>query len=191
MSVKTRLGVTLAIVALGLAACGGEGGTVGTEPTTTAAVAETTTSSVAVSELTTATFTSGATAQYPADWVSYGAGMSGSLELAIPGTANVSLRDAAASEYLFGPLWAQTASVQEAWDMMAAAVGAPGLTTQTTVIDGRTITYAVDLVAGASTLLAVAEVQGGYVSLFAPSLDGTLSTGTIAAILPVFATITP
>jgi hypothetical protein len=191
VSVKTRLGATLAIVALGLAACGGEGGTIGTEATTTAAVEETTASSAVPAELTTATFPSGVTVEYPADWISYGAGMSGSLELAIPGTANVSLRDAAASEWLFGPLWVETASVDEAWSLMAAGVGAPGLTTQTTTINGRTITYAVDLVAGASTLLAVAEVEGAYVSLFAPSLDGTLSTGTVAEILPVFATIAP
>lgn len=191
MSVKTRLGVTIAVVALGLTACGGDGATVDTGAATTAAVEETTTSSAAAAELTTATFPSGATVEHPADWISFGAGMSGSLELAIPQTANVSLRDAAASEYLFGPLWTQTASLQQAWDMMAAGVGAPGLATQTTTIDGRTIMYAVDLVAGASTLLAVADAEGAYVSVFAPSLEGTLSAGTVAEILPVFATITP
>ena len=190
---RARLVIALVLVALAVAACGG-GATAPTNApatTTSAAGAETTTTTPATTELTTATFPSGATVEHPADWINYGAGMSGSLELAIPQTANVSLRDAAASEYLFGPLWAETASLQEAWDLMAAGVGAPGLTTQTTTIDGRTIMYAVDLVAGASTLLAVAEADGAHVSLFAPSLDGTLSAATVAAILPVFAGITP
>jgi len=194
MHTRTRLGMAILVMALGLAACGGDGATSPTDApatTTSAAGAETTTTAPATTELTTATFPSGATVEHPADWISYGAGMSGSLELAIPQTANVSLRDAGASEWLYGPLWTQTASLQEAWDMMAAGVGAPGLTTQTTTIDGRTIMYAVDLVAGASTLMAVAEVDGAHLSLFAPSLEGTLSAGTAAAILAVFATLTP
>jgi hypothetical protein len=188
---RTRLVALIVLVALGLVACGGNGGTLDTGAATTAAAEETTTTPPAEAALTRGTFSSGATVEYPANWISYGAGMSGSLELAIPQAANVSLRDAAASEWLYGPLWAETASLQEAWDLMAAGVGAPGLTTQTTTIDGRTIMYAVDLVAGASTLMAVAEVDGVNVSLFAPSLDGTLSAGTVAAILSVFATLSP
>lgn len=95
MIVRTRLGIALLVIALGLVACGGD--TDGAGPadtqatTTTAAIVNTTTSQPAEADLARATFGSGATVDHPADWTSYGAGFSGSLELAIPQTANVSL----------------------------------------------------------------------------------------------------
>jgi hypothetical protein len=94
MIAGTRLGIALLVIALGMAACGGDAdgaGPADTQATTTTAGSQdTTTSQPAEAELTRATFASGATVDHPADWASYGAGFSGSLELVIPQTTGQS-----------------------------------------------------------------------------------------------------
>ena len=196
MMVRTRPGIALLVIALGLVACGADGDGAGPADTqattTTAGVQDTTTSQPAEAELTQATFASGATIDHPADWTSYGAGFSGSLELAIPQTANVSLRDAAASEYIYGPLFAEADSLQVAWDIMAASLGVSDAAAETLTSDnGREILYGTAEINGAESLFAVTESDGAYASVFAPSLAGPLSPDTAAIILGVLASITP
>jgi hypothetical protein len=197
MIARTRLGIALVVIALGLVACGGDGegaAPTDSQSTTTGAGGEaTTTSQAAPAELTRATFPSGASVDHPADWISYGVGASsGSLELAIPQTANVSLRDAAASEYLYGPLFAEVGSLQGAMDSMAALLGLSDITAETfTSVSGREILYATAEINGAESLFAVTESETAYASVFAPSLAGPLSPDTVAIILGVFASITP
>jgi len=194
MITKTRLLALIVVVALGVVACGGDGGTLGTGAGTTAAPAEeTTTSPPAEVALTTATFPSGATVEYPANWTSYGAGAStGSLELAIPQMANVSLRDAAASEYLYGGLFTGADSLEGAWSVMAAMLGVGDLEPETlTSADGRTILHAISPGDGVEMLLGLIESGDAYASVFAPSLSGPLSPDAITAILTALASINP
>ncbi|MBM3696192.1 MAG: hypothetical protein FJW79_09710 [Actinobacteria bacterium] len=197
MITRTRLGIALAVIALGLVACGGDGAgaapTGGQATTTAAGVETTTTSQAAPAELTRATFPSGASVEHPADWISYGVGASsGSLELAIPQTANVSLRDAAASEYLYGPLFADAGSLPGAMASMAALLGVSDVTAETFTSDsGREILYATAEINGADSLFAVTASEAAYASVFAPSLAGPLSPDTVATILGVLASITP
>ena len=134
-------GVVLILV-LGLAACGGNEGAPGEPaPTTTKPPVEssiTTTTEVAPPEQ--ATLPSGAGISYPSGWTSYGTGFSGSLELAIPGVANVSVRDAAASEYLYGPQLPNSDSLEEAFSMFEAGMGDATIgETSLTTIDGRIV----------------------------------------------------
>ncbi|MBN2113914.1 MAG: hypothetical protein JW785_07300 [Acidimicrobiia bacterium] len=197
MIAGTRLGIALLVIVLGLAACGGEGeeaAPTGSQATTsTAEAAGTTTTQEAPAETTHATFPSGASVDYPADWISFGVGASsGSLELAIPETANVSLRDAAASEYLYGPLFADADSLPGAMDMLAALLGANDVVAEAFTSDGgREILYAIAAVNGAESLFAVTRSELAYASVFAPSLAGPLSPDTATTILRVFASITP
>ncbi|MFH1329653.1 MAG: hypothetical protein ABIJ48_03190 [Actinomycetota bacterium] len=196
MIARTRLGIALLVIALGLVACGGDGDGAGPADTqattTTAGVEDTTTSQPAEAELAHATFASGATVDHPADWTNYGAGFSGSLELAIPQTANVSLRDAAASEYIYGPLFAEAGSLQVAWGIMVASLGVSDAAAETLTSDsGREILYGTAEINGAESLLAVTKSEGAYASVFAPSLAGPLSPDTVAIIVGVFASITP
>jgi len=193
---KTRLAAVLGTIALGLAACGGDGGTGAptTRATTTAAVVEETTTTRAVeAPLTTGTFPSGATVEYPGNWTSYGVGAStGSLELAIPQTANVSLRDAAASEYICGPMFSGAESAEGAFSVLAVWLSQDGITPQTFTSEaGREVLYAVAEVNGADSLFAVTESGDSYASVFAPSLAGPLSADTVAAVLEAFASLNP
>ena len=196
MVARTRFGIALLVVALGLVACGGDADGVGpadTQATTTAAGSEdTTTSQPAETELVHATFAGGATVDHPADWTNYGAGFSGSLELAIPQTANVSLRDAAASEYIYGPLFAEAGSLQAAWDIMVASLGVSDAAAESiTSGSGREILYGTAEIDGAESLFAVTASEGAYASVFAPSLAGPLSPDAVAIILGALASITP
>jgi len=195
MIAHTRLGIGLLVVALGLAACGGDGGEpADNQATTTSAGIELSTAAPPTeTELTRATFPSGATVEYPANWTSYGAGAStGSLELAIPQTANVSLRDAAASDYLYGGLFTEADSLEGAWSVMAAMLGVSDLVPETLAsADGRTILHAISPGEGVEMLLGLIESDGAYASVFAPSLAGSLSPDTVSAILDVLTSITP
>jgi hypothetical protein len=198
MVVRTRLGIAALLVALGLMACGGESGvvtSVGGVVTTAAATrdAEGATSAAATeTQIIRSTFVSGATVNHPADWTSYGAGASGSLELAITQVANVSLRDAASSEYLYGRLFTEAASIDEAMAIMANTVGVTDPTLKAfTSTGGRAILYALSDVNGAESLLAVTESEGAYASVFAPSLGGSIPPDATTAILEVLASITP
>ena len=193
MLAHTRLGIALLVVALGLVACGGDGSPDTSAATTAAGVEETTTTQSTEAELTQATFPSGATVEYPANWTSYGAGAStGSLELAIPQTANVSLRDAAASEYLYGGLFTGADSLEGAWSVMAAMLGVGDLEPETlTSADGRTILHAISPGDGVESLLGLIESGDAYASVFAPSLSGPLSPDAITAILTALASINP
>jgi len=196
MIAGTRLGIALLVIALGMAACGGDADGAGPADTqattTTAGIEDTTASQPAEAELVHATFASGATVDHPADWAKYGAGFSGSIELAIPQTANVSLRDAAASEYIYGPLFAEAGSLQVAWGIMVASLGVSDAAAETLNSDsGRAILHGTAVINGAESLFAVTESEGAYASVFAPSLAGPLSRDTVASILGVFASITP
>lgn len=197
MIAKTRLVLILVVVSLGMVACGGDGGTAAPDTqaatTTAASVEETTTSAAAGATLTQGAFPSGATVEYPSTWTSYGVGAStGSLELAIPGTANVSLRDAAASEYIGGPMFSGAESAEGAFSVLAVWLSLDGVTPQTFTSDaGREVLYAVAEVNGAESLFAVSESGEAYASVFAPSLSGPLSPDTITAILTALASLNP
>lgn len=193
MSLNARLAATLAALALGLAACGGGEVAPTTAATTAAAVEETTTTQAATPQFTQGNFPSGATVEYPADWTSYGVGAStGSLELAIPGVANVSLRDAAASEYIAGPLFSGAESAEGALSVLAAWLGLEEAAAQTFTSEaGREVVYAVAEVNGAESLFAVVESGDAYASVFAPSLAGSLSPETITAVLTALASLNP
>jgi len=195
MLAHTRLGIALLVVALGLVACGGDGSPGTSAAATSTAVTTTAAATTAATEaeLTQATFPSGATVEYPANWTSYGAGAStGSLELAIPQTANVSLRDAAASEYLYGGLFTGADSLEGAWSVMAAMLGVGDLEPETlTSADGRTILHAISPGDGVEMLLGLIESGDAYASVFAPSLSGPLSPDAITAILTALASINP
>lgn len=193
MITRTRLVALVVVVALGMVACGGGGGTLDTGAGTTATTAEeTTTTPSAEVALTQGTFPSGATAEYPADWGSFGTGMSGSLELVIPGTANVSLRDAAASEYIGGPMFSGAESAEGAFSVLAVWLGVEGATPQTfTSEGGREIIYAIADVNDAESLFAVTPSGDAYASVFAPSLSGPLSPDTVTAVLTALASLNP
>jgi hypothetical protein len=199
MVVRTRLGIALLAVTLGMMACSGaadEASPAGSDATTTVAVAQdtapTTTTQPAEAQITESSFASGATVDHPADWTSYGAGASGSLELAIPQVANVSLRDAASSEYLYGGLFTDADSLEGAMSVMALSVGVTDPTLETfTSSSGRAVLYAVADVDGAESLLAVTESADAYASVFAPSLAGPLPPDATTAILEALASITP
>lgn len=163
-----------------LAACGGA-----SEATTSDASTTTT-----VPALTRTTLPGGDSVAYPSDWISYGEGFSGSLELGIPGVANVSIRDAAASEYLFGPQWPDTASLDEAFELAefgfaGAAVGEASRTT----VDGVEVIWAPVTIDGTDGVMAVAGAGGSSVSLYAASADGDLPGETVDAILRVLASV--
>ena len=196
MVVRTRLGIAVLAVALGLMACGGEAdeaSPAGSDATTAAVTQDTApTTQPAEAQITEASFASGATVHHPADWTSYGAGASGSLELAIPQVANVSLRDAASSEYLYGGLFTDAASLEGAMSVMAFSVGVTEPTLETfTSSGGRAVLYAVADVGGAESLLAVTESAASYASVFAPSLGGPIPPDATTAILEALASIAP
>ena len=129
---------------------------------------------------------------HPAGWTSYGAGASGSLELAIPQVANVSLRDAASSEYLYGGLFTDADSLEAAMAVMAFSVGVTDVTPETfTSGSGRAALYAMADVNGAESLLAVTESDGAYASVFAPSLGGSIPPDAATAVLEALTSITP
>ena len=163
-----------------LAACGGAG-----EATTSDASTTTT-----VPALTRTTLPGGDSVAYPSDWISYGEGFSGSLELGIPGIANISIRDAAASEYLFGPQWPNSESLNDAFAM--AEFGFAGATVgeaNPAAVDSVEIIWATVLIDGTDGVMAVARAGGSFVSLYAASTDGDLPRDTVDAILRVLASV--
>jgi hypothetical protein len=201
MVVRTRLGIAFLAIALGLMACGGNGASpvdgdaTTAAPTTTAPAQDaegTTSTEPAQVQITKSTFASGATVEHPAAWTSYGAGASGSLELAIPQVANVSLRDAASSEYLYGGLFTDADSLEAAMAVMAVSLGPTDLALETfTSSAGRAVLYARAEVNGAESLLAVTGSAAAYASVFAPSLGGSIPPDATTAILEALASITP
>lgn len=192
-----RLPVVIIIILLlvGLPACGGDGdsgqgtSTPPTSATTTSAVDDTTTA--AAEGTTQATFPSGAGVSHPSSWTSFGAGFAGSLELAIPGVANVSLRDAAASEYLYGPMLPDQATLEGAFAMMEAGMGGATIGEPTlTTVDGSDILAARVDNAGKEGVMAVMASGDSYASVYAESTGAPLSEDTVAAALRALASIT-
>lgn len=192
-----RIAVVLALMA-GLAACGGDddsGGASSSVPdtaatTTTAGAPETTAPASPVE----GTLPSGATVTYPSSWTSYGAGFSGSLELGIPGTANVSVRDTAASEYLYGGLFGEADSLEGAFSVMSAIFEMEGMSigdAESSTVAGREMLAARVDKDGDEGLMAVTAFGDAYASVYAASTGGPLSAETVEAVLEVFATLTP
>lgn len=194
MRVHRRLGFAALAVVVGLAGCGGdEDGSEGSTTTTMGVVADssaTTATTTAAAPLTQTTLPSGFTVTYPSEWTSYGVGFSGSLELAIPGVANVSMRDAAASEYLYGPMLPDQESLQGAFAMFEFGMGDATIgETSVVVVEGREILIADVVNDGKAGLMAVTELGDSYASVYAESLATSLSPEAIEAILQVLASI--
>ena len=190
---RSSIAVVVLLLVAGSVACGGDDAdSSGTSVPDTAATTTTAGVSEPPATPTEGTLPGGATITYPSSWTSYGAGFAGSLELGIPGVANVSVRDAAASEYLYGPQLPDAASLEEAFGMMAAAMGSAevGEAEQVTVDGEDVLTASVDN-AGKDGVMAVMASGDSYASLYAESLGDPLTDDTIEAALEVLASLTP
>lgn len=196
MRTRRRFGIVLTLLAVGLASCGGDGESdpAGAPPTTGDAVETTapTTTTPTEAAPTQSDLPSGVSVSYPSDWTSYGIGFSGSLELNIPGVANVSLRDAAASEYLYGPMLPEQETLEGAFEMFAFGMGTAEIgPAALTSVDGREI-LAADVVNGGNAgLMAVMELGGSFASVYAESPTDALPEEAIEAVLRVLASMTP
>jgi hypothetical protein len=183
---ERRLGWIVPVMVI-VAGCGGGSSEDESPPTAETTVAATT---ATVAEPIDVTTPGGATVRYPAEWVSYGEGFSGSIELGIPGVANVSVRDSAASEYLYARVFTDQDSLQGAFDvfsfMMAGVdIGPPRQVT----VDGRDMVVAETTNSGKAGLMGVVELGESYASVYAESIDTVLPPDAIDAILEVFASM--
>lgn len=189
-----RLGFVVLAVVVGLAGCGGDnGGSAGSAFTTTGgAVDSSVTTTTGAVPLAQTALPSGAGVSYPSEWTSYGVGFAGSLELAIPGVANISVRDTAASEYLYGPMLPEQESLEGAFAMFEFGMGDATIgATSVTAIDGREILTADVVNDGKAGLMAITESGDSYASVYAEALATSLPLETIEAILQVLASISP
>lgn len=194
MTLHRRLGLVILAIVVGLAGCGGdEVGSEGRASTTTGGPVEgLVTTTIGAVSLTQNILPSGAGVTYPSEWTSYGVGFAGSLELAIPRVANVSVRDAAASEYLYGPMLSDQESLEGAFAMFEFGMGDAEIgETSLTTVDGREILVADVINDGNGALMAIAESGDSYASVYAESLATSLSPGAIESILQVLASISP
>lgn len=173
------------VLMLGLAGCGG--GDEGVAATTAAPTTSTT-----PPPPTEVTLPSGAVVRHPSAWTSYGIGFAGSLELNIPGVANVSVRDAAASEYLYGPLLLEEESLDGAFSMFAFFMGGAEIGEPTLVdVDGHEMLTATVTNGGNAGVMAIMRSGAAYASVYAEAPTDTLPSDAVAAILQVLASITP
>ena len=194
MRAHRRLGFVALAVVVSLAGCGSEedGSERITSTTTEDAVDSSVPTTTAADPFTQTTLPSGADVIYPSEWTSYGVGFAGSLELAIPGVANVSVRDATASEYLYGPMLPDQESLEGAFAMFEFGMGDAEIGgTSLTTVDGREILVADVINDDNGALMAVTESGGSYASIYAESLATSLSPETIESILQVLASINP
>jgi hypothetical protein len=189
---KLGSGSIVLVLVLGAAACGGDDDQTATTteaaPTTVTTAAPATTAPAAPTE---GTLPSGATVSYPSSWTSYGAGFTGSLELGIPGVANVSVRDAAASEYLYGPQLPDS-TLEEAFGMMEFAMGSAAVGEAEAVTAGgaEMLTATVDN-AGKDGVMAVAASGNSFASVYAESVGPPMTDETVEAVLLVLASLMP
>jgi hypothetical protein len=185
----------VSLLALGVVACGGDDA----DGASSASTAAPTTSSTASETTTTGapaegTLPSGATVTYPSSWTSWGAGFSGSLELGVPGTANVSVRDSAASEYLYGGLFGEADSLEGALSVMSAIFEMEGLAigdAESAAVGGSEMLVAPVDNKGDEGLMAVMAFGDAYASLYVSSTGGPLPDDTATAALEVFSTLAP
>lgn len=192
MGMRRNAGLVLLLFVVGLSACGdddgGSGSTAGAE-----AAAETsiTTTTIAVTS-TQGVFPSGATVMYPSNWTSYGTGFTGSLELAIPEVANVSMRDAAASEYMYGPLLPEQETLDGAFDMMEFGMGDATIGERTLgTVNGREILSASVVNNGKEGVMAVTVSGDSYGSVYSEALASSLPPEAVDSILEVLASMDP
>lgn len=202
MSIRTLTAPAVVLLLAGLSACGDDGGSdrdaaaasssASSSTTTTEAADTSATTRPAADTPTQAAFPSGAGVTHPSSWTSWGTGFTGSIELGIPGVANVSVRDAAASEYMYGPMLPDQETLEGAFAMMEFGMGSAAIGERSLVtVDGRDILHATVDNAGKEGVMAVMASGDSYASVYAESTGPPLSEDTVEAVLQVLASITP
>ncbi|MCB9460531.1 MAG: hypothetical protein H6670_12840 [Anaerolineaceae bacterium] len=145
-------------------------------------------------EMTEASFEdSGVTFMYPSGWTAWGAGNQGSLEFAYPNTANVSVRDTAASNNLYASAFGDAESLEAALEFASTQANNAEPTIEEYTSDGgRTVLYTIYEADGSGALLAATDAgDGTWVTVFASAMgEMDLSDDAINTILMVAASMT-
>lgn len=145
-------------------------------------------------EMTEASFEdSGVTFMYPSGWTSWGAGNQGSLEFAYPNTANVSVRDTAASNNLYASAFGDAESLEAALEFASTQANNAEPTIEEYTSDGgRTVLYTIYEADGSGALLAATDAgDGTWVTVFASAMgEMDLSEDAINTVLMVAASMT-
>mgnify|MGYP001829000058 CR=1 FL=1 len=195
MRARARLVMAAAVMTLAAAGCGGDGdgavATSTTAPGETPAETSAPATTAAAAEWVEATFESGVTVDYPSDWIDWGAGPNG-LGLTIPGTADLAVRDAAATGNLLGSMVSDQDDLAGAFDAIVFGMGLGETTVGETVgftIDGREILGAPLVYQEAGAYLAVTESGGSYAYVWTLATAGDLPQTAIDDSLQVLASI--
>lgn len=110
----------------------------------------------------------------------------------IPGVANVSVGDPAASDYMYGPMLPDQDTLGGASAMMESGKGSATIGEQTlTAVDAGDILHAGVGNAGKEGVKEALASGDSHASLYAESTGPPLSEDTVATVLHVLASITP